>query len=154
MSWAEKLKGWAWGEPQRNESTDLRQLWVDLDRQAHRLARHAKLAPNEAAEMELCRMAAEQSAIADKLRDGVGDKVDSPPPVETAPPASLNHWARLVQDLEHMRSQRDRLFDAAKERDADDLPLSELLDELAQRIEVQLSRLRALIARADAQSLN
>lgn len=152
MSWAQKLKGWATGESTPNGNADLWELWGDLDREAHRLARHAEMAPNHSSEGQLTRLAAEQEAIAAKLRDALGEKTAATS-AEPAPPASLNHWARVVQNLEHMRSQRDRLFEAAQERDREEV-LGQTLEGLALRMEHQLLGLRALIARADPQSLN
>jgi hypothetical protein len=152
MSWGQKLRSWASGESSSVEEAGLPQLCLDLDREAARLQRHAELAPNEAAEVELRRLSTSQSAIVIKLREAL--HLAPSPVAEGDPPAALNHWARLVRDLEHMRSQRDRLFDAAKEVDADDPALGETLDGLGREIEAHLLRLRALIARADAHSLN
>jgi hypothetical protein len=154
MSWARKLKGWATGASTLNGNTDLWGLWSDLEREAGRLARHAELAPNHSAHSELTRLAAEQEAIAAKLADALGEKKALASPAESAPPAGLNHWARVVQNLEHMRAQRDRLFDAAKDRNTEDEPLGPVLEGLALRMENQLLGLRALIARADPQSLD
>ena len=153
MSWAQKLKGWATGETTPNGKADLWALWGDLDREAHRLARHAEMAPNHLSEGELTRLAAEQEAMAVKLRETLGETKAVASPAEPAPPAGLNHWARVVQNLEHMRSQRDRLFEAAQERNQEEA-LGLVLEGLALRMENQLLGLRALIARADPQSLN
>lgn len=154
MSWAQRLKGWAAGEAAVNGNADLWALWSDLEREARRLARHAELAPNHSSHSHLTRLAAEQEVIATKLADALGAKKAVAAPTEPAPPAGLNHWARVVQNLEHMQGQRDRLFDAAKERDSEDAPLGVVLEGLALRMEHQLLGLRALIARADPQSLN
>jgi hypothetical protein len=154
MSWAQKLKGWATGESASNGNAELWTLCDELDREARRLARHAEMAPNHSAHNDLSRLAAEQEAIAAELRDALGEKKAAVSPAEPPPPAGLNHWARVVQNLEHMRAQRDRLFDAAKERNSEEEPLGGILEGLAQRMENQLLGLRALIARADPQSLN
>jgi hypothetical protein len=153
MSWAQRLKSWASGEPGEQGNADLVGLRADLEREARRLARHAELAPNASAEGDLSRLAKVQDAIAARLHEALGEKgAAAAAPVEASPPAGLNHWARLVQNLEHARSQRDRLFDAAKERTTE--PLGDLAEELALRMDDQVLGLRALIARADPQALD
>lgn len=152
MSWAQRLKAWTVGDSGPAEHPSLSELCADIAREAVRLRKHADLAPNEAAASELDRMATDQTAVAERLGEAVG--LAPTAAAEAAPPTDLNHWGRLVHDLETLRSQRDRLFDAAKEVDADDPALAEVLDGLSRKIEAQLERLRALIARADPQSLN
>jgi hypothetical protein len=157
MSWAEKIKGWAGGQASTRAGADLTALALDIERQAGRLARHAEMAPNEAAAVELSRIAAELSEIAAQLRAALPDGAPaSPLPAEEEGPipSGLNHWARIVRDLQSMRSERDRLFDAGQALDADDPKLAAILDRLSAEVEARILRLRALVARADPQSLD
>lgn len=161
MSWSKTLRGWALGEEEERGAPqavapDLARLLAELRQQAGQLEDHAEQAPNENAERELGQLAKEQRMVADHLavelgRRGVSVPVNSIPPAEAA---GDSHWARLVQDLEHLRAVRSGLLDLWAVVNESQSDLGTVLEEVGRITESHLGRLRNLIARADPQALN
>lgn len=121
------------------------------------MAEHAAMAPNAMCEEELRSLAADHEALAHQLGKALAERgIDAftPAPRDVGAPSGLNHWARLVQDLEGVRQARDALLEAATRIGDIDPPLGELLGALSRECEAHAIRLRGLIARADPQALN
>jgi phage shock protein A len=104
----------------------------------------------------LKQLAAAEEDQRDRLRQAL-EAVGAPaPPVasELLPRRALNHWARLVQDLEAHQEAVQRFRELAM-RFAESFPRTAgLFDELCREEETHCEDLRALIARADPQALD
>jgi len=140
-----------------HDATDaLRQCYVDCVARADQLSRHAEMAPQAQAAEGLAELAAAEGKQAERLRDALraaGQPV-STAPAASLPPGALNHWARLVQDLEAHRLSTQGLRELAVHF-AETLPdTAALFDELCREEHVHCERLRGLIARADPQALD
>jgi hypothetical protein len=137
-------------------ATALRQCYEDCGARAAQLSRHADMAPQAQGAEGLARLAAAETQQAERLREALraaGEAVTAPAPVGL-PPGALNHWARLVQDLEAHRSSTRRLRELAVHF-AETLPeTAALFDDLCREEHVHCERLRGLIARADPQALD
>jgi hypothetical protein len=123
---------------------------------SRQLAAHAEIAPQDQSAESLRELAVAEEQQVARLSAALCSSGAAVPPVpEAAPPAgALNHWARLVQDLEaHRRSMR-RLRELST-RFAESLPsTAELFDDLCHEEAGHCERLRELIARADPQALD
>ncbi|GIW41315.1 MAG: hypothetical protein KatS3mg076_1892 [Candidatus Binatia bacterium] len=134
----------------------LRRLYAATVERQRSMLRHAELAPNEASREGLTKLAEEEKELAERLRELVarhggfaGDV-----PAGEPPPPGLNHWSRLVQDLEAHRSAVKELLDHAADLTDDEPELAEALRELARREEIHVFLLRRLVARADPQAID
>ena len=134
----------------------LRQCYVDCVARAAHLSRHAEMAPQAQAAEGLAQLAAAEAKQAERLRDALRAAGEAVPAASAAvrPPGALNHWARLVHDLEAQRSSEQGLRELAVHF-AETLPdTAALFDELCREEHVHCERLRGLIARADPQALD
>jgi hypothetical protein len=140
-----------------HEAADvLRQSYVDCVARAHQLRRHAEVAPQAHGVEGLTELAAAEEAQAERLRDALRAAGQTLPALPAAAPPSgaLNHWARLVQDLEAHRASARRLRELAVHF-AETLPdTATLFDDLCREEQLHCERLRGLIARADPQALD
>ena len=145
------------GAATAHDATDaLRQGYVDCVARARQLSRHAEMAPQAHSVEALTELAAAEEKQAERLRDALRAAGQAPPgvPSDSLPPGALNHWARLVQDLEAHRASARRLRELAVHF-AETLPdTAGLFDELCREENVHCERLRGLIARADPQALD
>jgi phage shock protein A len=114
------------------------------------------MAPQRQSAEALKQLAAAEGEQRGRLRqalDAAGAPVPPPAP-EPLPRGALNHWARLVQDLEAHRGAVQRFRELAI-RFAASFPKTAGLFEVLCREEVtHCEDLRALIARADPQALD
>jgi hypothetical protein len=114
------------------------------------------MAPQAQGTVGLAELAAAEANQAERLRHALraaGHAVSTAPAV-SLPPGALNHWARLVQDLEAHRTSTLGLRELAVHF-AETLPdTAALFDELCREEHVHCERLRGLIARADPQALD
>jgi len=134
----------------------LRQCFVDCVTRARQLRRHAEVAPQAHGVEGLTELAAAEEAQAERLRDALRAAAQALPPIPSSSPApgALNHWARLVQDLEAHRASARRLRELAVHF-AETLPdTATLFDDLCREEQLHCERLRGLIARADPQALD
>jgi hypothetical protein len=120
------------------------------------LSRHAETAPQLYSQEALRRLASAEAAQAERLGQALlavgaaASAVSSEPP----PSRSLNHWGRLVQDLELHRVAFRRLRELAVQF-AESLPsTADLLDQLCREERHHCEQIRELIARADPQALD
>lgn len=134
----------------------LRQCYEECVARAAQLSRHAEMAPQAQGTEGLAELAAAEAKQAERLRDALraaGETVTTAA-LAQLPPGALNHWARLVQDLEAHRASTQRLRELAVHF-AETLPeTAVLLDDLCREEHVHCERLRGLIARADPQALD
>lgn len=154
MSWAERLLqlGSARsGVSLRHEIASLRQGMLAS---AERLARHARSAPNLAAERHLARLGEEDRKLAADLGEALRAFGTVLPGTSAGEGEidGLNHWARLCQNLEHHAAVVGRLVELANR--ADDPSLAGSLRQIAASEERHVAELRDLIARADPQALD
>ena len=160
MTWARRLRELAFGQPAAETPEIRRELagyHLGFQERARRMAAHAALTPSATCEEELSALAADHERLAHQLGAAMtqrGVDVPSAPPRDAAAPPAINHWARLVQDLQGVRRARDALLEAATRIGDIDPPLGELLGALSRECEAHAIRLRGLIARADPQALN
>jgi bacterioferritin (cytochrome b1) len=134
----------------------LRQCYVNCVRRARQLARHAEMAPQAYSMESLKELVAAEEGQAERLRKALraAEALIPNVPTEPLPGHALNHWGRLVQDLELHRSSMRRLRELAVHF-AETLPATaELFDELCREETAHCERLRTLIARADPQALD
>ncbi len=134
----------------------LRQCYEDGVARAAQLNRHAEVAPQAQGTEGLAELAAAEAKQAERLREALraaGEAVTTPAPAVPSPGA-MNHWARLVQDLQAHRASTQRLRELAVHF-AETLPdTAALLADLCREEHVHCERLRGLIARADPQALD
>lgn len=134
----------------------LRRGYVDCVTRARQLRRHAEMAPQAHGVEGLTELAAAEEAQAERLREALRAAGQALPTVPAAAPPSgaLNHWGRLVRDLEAHRASARRLRELAVQF-AETLPdTAALFDDLCREEQVHCERLRGLIARADPQALD
>jgi hypothetical protein len=134
----------------------LAQSYCDCARRAAQLLRHAGMAPQRQSAEALKQLATAEEGQRDRLRQAIEATGAPVPPVasEPLPRGALNHWARLVQDLEAHRGAVQRFRELAM-RFAESFPRTAgLFDELCREEAAHCEDLRALIARADPQALD
>lgn len=118
------------------------------------LQQHAEMSPQEYSRTGLQALAEAARTQVDSLRNALRERGLRVPPEPPALAAggTVNHWARLVLDLERHRSSSRRLRELAVQF-ADSHPsVASFLDQLCQQDLRTCERLRALIARADPQA--
>lgn len=134
----------------------LAQSYCDCVRSAAQLLRHAGMAPQQQSAEVLKQLAAAEEEQRDRLRQALEAAGVPVPPAapEPLPRGALNHWARLVQDLEAQRGAVQRFRELAI-RFAESFPQTAgLFDALCREEAAHCEDLRALIARADPQALD
>lgn len=140
----------------RDAAAALEECYCDCVRRARQLGRHAELAPQQCSIEGLEDLVAEEERQAQRLREALQAANREIPEVasEELPPGGLNHWARLVQDLQAHRASSQRLRELAI-RFAEELPsTADLFDQLCREEVIHCEHLRGLIARADPQALD
>ena len=144
------------GGPQREATAALQECYRLSVVRAQQLRQHAAVAPQGYSGESLKDLAADEERQTQRLRDALRAAEQALPPVLTEAPATgaLNHWARLVQDLQMHRDSARRLRELAM-RFAETLPsTAELFDQLCRQEVTHCEHLRGLIARADPQALD
>ncbi len=141
---------------QRRVNEELRRLYAGFFERADRLEASAALAPSEATESDLKRLAADHRKAAEHLQTALVARDSSVPAVHPSnpQPTGHNHWARIVEDLEALQHGRDdiqQVSDAFLERNPD---LERTFGALTRIIDDHVTRLRGEIARADPLALN
>lgn len=114
------------------------------------------MAPQQQSAEVLKQLAAAEEEQRDRLRQALEAAGVPVPPAapEPLPRGALNHWARLVQDLEAQRGAVQRFRELAI-RFAESFPQTAgLFDALCREEAAHCEDLRALIARADPQALD
>jgi hypothetical protein len=113
------------------------------------------MAPQQQSAEVLKQLAAAEEEQRERLRQALeAAGVPVPPAAEPLPHGALNHWARLVQDLEAHRGAVQRFRELAI-RFAESFPQTAgLFDALCREEAAHCEDLRALIARADPQALD
>ncbi len=131
--------------------------YLDAVSRARLLRRHAEMAPQLYSQEALRRLASAEEAQAERLCQALlaaGAAASSSVAGEPPPSVSLNHWGRLVQDLEAHRVAFRRLRELAVQF-AECLPsTADLFDQLCRDERHHCEQIRALIARADPQALD
>ncbi|HUI27984.1 MAG TPA: hypothetical protein VL403_18020, partial [Candidatus Kryptonia bacterium] len=110
----------------------LQECFVACTQRVQQLGRHAEMAPQEYAAAGLHALAAAEEKQAERLRDALRAAGVAPvaPASESPTMGALNHWARLVHDLEAHRVSARRLRELAVHF-AESLPnTAALFDEL------------------------
>jgi hypothetical protein len=154
MTWARRLISLARGDARSEElQRQIASLYSGLSAAARGTAADAEAAPDLLAGKTLRELAESQTDLAQRLLAALqSSQVPiSPAPALAPAPSGASHWARLVESLEQLRVLRDRALELSAQ--TDELPeLTTDLESLAQHLEVQVSALRRLIARADPQA--
>lgn len=158
MAWLETLRGLLDSSDQdkKRVAEGLREVHRGFLDRAARFERTAERAPSESAESSLRRLATEhrattaiiESALAvrsSSTRGGVGNVIASD---------GINHWARIVENLEVLQQGRNRILELARDLIDLDPELIDLFDVLTRRMNEHVTRLRGEIAEADPQALN
>jgi len=140
----------------RDATQALAECYTGCVQRARQLSRHAERAPQDYGATGLHELATAEERQASRVRDALqaaGAVVPGAAAVDI-PSHALNHWARLVQDLEAHRLSARRLRELAVHF-AETLPsTAALFDELCREENDHCERLRTLIARADPQALD
>lgn len=158
MAWMNTLRGIL--DPRERDARDLvaglREVRRGFLERARRLELTADQAPSASAESDLRRLAADHRATADLVADALASYNVSTKDAPVAVPASsaVNHWARIVEDLEVFQAGRNRILDLARDLADLDAVLPDLFDTLTRRMNEHVARLRGEIAQADPQALN
>ena len=156
MSWTDRLRRLALGDPQRALVGELRTLHQGSADRAERFAAYAAQAPTPGAERQLQQLASGEAALTKALAQALADR--GAPAVAT--PAQLlngatpNHWARLVAAMDHCRDAHDQLVRSTANLVALDPSVAGLLDALSRNLGTEIAALRELVARADPHALN
>jgi hypothetical protein len=158
MSWRDALGRLVSGEQYtvtHEAIPELQKAHAGLRERAALMREHAEAAPNQLSQQELSRLAEEDDGEAKRLAEALEALGAEVPHIVPVPPVgSLNHWERLVQDLEAHRGAMRRLREEAVHF-AETVPQTgALFDRLCQLEEAHALRLRDLIARTDALALN
>ncbi len=134
----------------------LQQCYVEAVRQARQLARHAEMAPQHYSVQSLTGLARGEERHVETLRQALraADTAVPDVPDERPPAGALNHWGRLVQDLEAHRAVVRRMRELAVHFAESQPTAAALFDELCHDETVHCEQLRELIARADPQALD
>jgi hypothetical protein len=134
----------------------LRQAYADACERMLLLQRHAELAPQAYSQEALRNLAQAAAKQIERIRALLRERdIGLVPELSTtATTTSMNHWARLVQDLERHQASSARFRDLAVEFGDSHPSVAEFLDRLCQEDARTCERLRALIARADPQALD
>lgn len=155
MTWTEKLKQFSGlgGDSRRSETATLLPLMTAANM---RLARVADLAPTPVLRTDVDPVVKQAAAVVQRIRDLLRDfgPAKPAPTSRSSEPDGHNHWARLLQALEHHREVRQRLREVTISVEDTDPTLSQSLEEIGRDEDVVLDQLRDLIARADPQALN
>lgn len=140
----------------KDAATALRQTYADALERLALLELHTELAPQEYSRQALASLAAATRQQIDRIRGLLRQRgVGLPPSLQTADRStSLNHWARLVQDLELHRGSTRHLRELCVHLADADEEVSRFFDDLSQEDYHSCECLRAMIARADPQALN
>jgi hypothetical protein len=157
MGFLDKLSRIVTGGGAAQEATEaLRQCCIGSVQRARQLRRHADLAPQAYSHEGLADLAAAEEKQAERLRETLQSTGTAIPavPADPSAPGALNHWRRLVHDLEAHRLSARRLRELAVHF-AETLPATaQLFDALCREETTHCERLRTLIARADPQALD
>ena len=159
MSWRDALTRLVWGESQlvvHEVVPELQKAHAGFVQRAEQMRRHAETAPNQLNHQELGRLGDEERGHAQQLLEALAatGAAAIPPTAAVPPDGALNHWGRLVQDLEAHRAAARHLREEAVHF-AETLPeTASLFDRLCRAEEAHALRLRDLIARADPQAIN
>ncbi|MFI5397165.1 MAG: hypothetical protein ACHQ9S_16630 [Candidatus Binatia bacterium] len=132
------------------------QSYIDCARRTAQLEQHAELAPQRYSADALRHLASGEGKQRERLRQALDAAGAGIPSVSSGPPprGALNHWTRLLQDLEAHRSSTQRLRELAI-RFAETFPQTAgLFDELRREEVLHCEDLRSLVARADPQALD
>ncbi len=131
-------------------------VYSSCTERARLLGRHAMEAPNGASVSLLRELQSSEVELSKHIATALIAAGGRPSQTHSVlpPPASPNHWGRLVQDLELHRHATRELQEASF-RVVEDLPeLANLLLEASEETRRQCEHLRTLIARADPQALD
>ncbi len=134
----------------------LQNLFRGFVERAERLALTAGQAPSKATETDLRKLADDHRATADLIKSALESRKSSAPSSVGAVTAStgVNHWARIVEDLEVFQQGRNQLMELSNDILESYPELTPLFDALAKKTADHIARLRGEIARADPQALN
>jgi hypothetical protein len=140
----------------RDATTALVQSYMECVTRAAQLERHAHMAPQHCSVQALERLAEAEAEQCARLRDAIEIAGAPPPPVtaEPSPRGALNHWGRLVQDLEAHRRSVLQYREFALRLTAHLPQTAALFESLCRAEAMHCEELRALIARADPQALD
>lgn len=140
----------------RRVNEDLRNLYKGFVERAARIELTANEAPTESSENDLRKLAADHRKTADLIKVALEARKSSAPSAVAAPTPSgaVNHWARVVEDLEATHEGHNQLREVANRILETNPELTDLFETLTQRFADHVARLRGEIARADPQALN
>ena len=154
MTWADKLLRLTVGGPP--PAADVARFHAMTLAGSRALVRCAELAPQPGVADELYQLGERETAAAERLAGTlkpIGIPV-SPTPTTSPITDGQNHWARLVQVLEHQRESRKQLLEAAVEHAETHPELAALLRKLLREKDTLIEHLRNLVAKADPQALD
>jgi hypothetical protein len=160
MPWQDTLVRWVTGSRRpivmHEAIPELQRAHDALRQRAAQMRQHAETAPNHLSQEELRRLADEDEAEAGNLAAAIANLGAQPAKRfrEPMPAGTLNHWGRLVQDLEAHRVAIRALREEAIHF-ADTVPeASEAFERACQAEDAHAVRIRNLIARTDPQALD
>jgi hypothetical protein len=140
----------------RDATQALRDCYAESVKRARQLLRHAEMAPQSYSSEALKDLATAEEQQVERLLEALRAAGETAPTIPVEPPrgGALNHWGRLVQDLELHRASARRMRELATHF-AETLPATAtLFDQLCREEITHGERLRTLIARADPQALD
>jgi hypothetical protein len=157
MSWTDKLRGVLGGEEseRRRVNAFLLGLYENFLIRDAELAAHANQAPTRSAEAGLRSIMDTHRKTATLLGQALAERgvtTPSAPPAATSP-IGVNHWARIVADLDNSRLARNTTLEMSTRLDAHP-EIAALLLRIVEQTEEQIIDLQRQVARADPQALN
>ena len=140
----------------QDATAGVRENYLACVERGHQLRRHAELAPQAQAAEGLAALAAAEEQQAARLREALRALGENPPTFSgtSQPHGALNHWGRLVHDLEAHRLAARRLRELATHFAESQPETAQLFDTLCREEMGHCEQLRELIARADPQALD
>jgi hypothetical protein len=151
MSWTDRLRRFAVGDPHQALVEHLRVLHQRSADRAARFSASAAEAPTPGAEEDLRALAADEGHLTAVLAQALAERGAAPAAAAAATRngATPNHWARLVAALDACREGHDQVARATANLIALDPSVAGLLDTLARQLDAEIAALRDLVARAD-----
>lgn len=158
MAWLDTFRGLMGDDEQSKKRVvaGLRDLHRGFLERAQWLELTAAQAPSESAETDLRHLAADHRVTADLIAAALAARKASVRSAAAVAPVSnaVNHWSRIVEDLEVFQTGRNEILEQARDLLDLDPDLTDLFDLLTRRMNEHVARLRGEIAQADPQALN
>ncbi len=134
----------------------LQNLFRGFVERANRLDQTAAQAPAESMANDLRKLAQAHRETGELIKAALESRRSAAPTAIAVAtrPTEVNHWARIVEDLEEFHNGRDQIMDMGNDIVETCPELTDLFESLTLTMTDHVGRLRREIARADPQAQN